>query len=140
MDQTLWQHILDVSRRMAETRELGLLLDEVMDQAIELVGAERGYVVLVTPDDSLEFPVKRGQINEDLEKFQDQVSRSVLNQVLETGHPLILSDAQHDPHFSRVESVVVLGLRSIICVPLISRAEAIGAIYVENRSIKGRFN
>jgi signal transduction histidine kinase len=34
---------------------------------------------------------------------------------------------------------VILGLRSIMCVPLISRGETIGAIYVENRSIRGRF-
>ena len=32
-----------------------------------------------------------------------------------------------------------LNLRSVMCVPLISYGKAIGAIYVENRSVRGRF-
>ena len=52
MDQDLLEHILNVSRRMAETRDLTPLLNEVVDEAVKLVGAERGYVVLVQPNGS----------------------------------------------------------------------------------------
>ncbi len=139
-NQDLLEHILDISRRMAETQELTPLLNDVMDEAIKLVGAERGYVVLVQPDGSLDFPVKRKQVGEELEEDEDQISRTVLNQVIETEQPLVLLDAQHDPRFRMAESVVILGLRSILCVPLISRGETTGAIYVENRSMRGRFS
>ena len=140
MDQDLLEHILNVSRRMAETRNLTPLLNEVMDEAIKLVGAERGYVVLVQPNGSLNFPVRRGQVGQALETSKDQVSQSILNQVIDTSQPLVLLDAQQDPRFGRAESVVFLGLRSIMCVPLISGGDTIGAIYVENRSMRGRFS
>ncbi|GAB4543477.1 MAG: hypothetical protein Kow0063_36690 [Anaerolineae bacterium] len=136
----LLEHILNVSRRMAETRSLMPLLNYVMDEAIDLAGAERGYVILVQPDGGLDMRVKRAAGGEDLACAADQVSKSILNQVVDTSQPLVLRDAMKDPRFSESESVVILGLRSIMCVPLISRGDTIGAIYVENRSIRNRFS
>jgi PAS domain S-box-containing protein len=140
----LLEHILDISRRMAETRDLDPLLNDVMDEAIRLVGAERGYVVLVppagVPGDALDFRIQRSQDGQTLERAEDQVSRSILRQVVDSGEPLVLRDAAQDPHFGAADSVVILGLRSIMCVPLVSRGDTIGAVYVENRSIRGRFS
>jgi len=134
------KHILEISRRMAETRALTPLLNYVMDEAIALVGAERGYVVLIKPDGSPDYRIKRGQDGRELDVSEDQVSKSVFKQVVETGQPLVLRDAMSNPDFSGSESVALLKLRSIMCVPLISRGEIIAAIYVENRSITGRFS
>ena len=140
MRDDLLEHILAVSRRMAETRALAPLLDYVMDEAIALVGAERGYVVLVHPNGALDLRVVRGMGGESLQSAEDQVSASILNQVVNSGEPLVLRDAMNDSRFSGSESVIMLGLRSIMCVPLVSRGDTIGAIYVENRSIRDRFS
>ena len=67
MDRDSLEHILNVIRRMAETRDLTSLLNYVMDESIKLVGAERGYVVLVQTDGTLDLRVKRGQGGEELE-------------------------------------------------------------------------
>ena len=140
MDQNLLEYILTVSRRMAETRTLMPLLKYVLDKAVELVGAERGYIVLVQPDGALDFRVQYGQTEKDTPNAQqDQISKSILNQVMTSGQPLVLKDAMSDPQFGQANSVVVLQLRSIMCVPLVTRGEILGAIYVENRAIRGRF-
>ncbi len=138
MDDDALQHILEVSRRMTEMRALVPLLNYVMDEGIKLVGAERGFVVLIQPNGELDFRIKRGLV-EELEEARDQISLSVLNQVISSGQPLILRDAVNDPNFSAARSVMMLQLRSIMCVPLISRGEIRGAIYVENRTITNRF-
>jgi len=142
MERELLEHILFVSRDLAETRELAPLLERVMDQAIDLVGAERGYIVLIPPagtgGDLLDFRVRRGQKGQSLERTE-KISRTILGEVLETGQPLVLRDAGQDPRFAQAESVILQGLLSIMCVPLISRGHTTGAIYVENRSIRGRF-
>lgn len=140
MDRDLLEHILNISRRMAETRTLTPLLNYVVDEAIELVGAERGYVVLVQPDGALEFRVQRSREGGQLADAEDQISKSILNQVIDTAQPLVLRNAMENSRFSQAESVVILQLRSIMCVPLIAQGETIGAIYVENRSIRGRFS
>ncbi len=147
MEQDLLRHILDVSRRMAETQDLDLLLSDVMDEAIRLVGAERGYLVLLqpagapagAPGGGLDFRVQWGPSDQEAADSADQISRSILRQVVESSEPLVLRDAAQDPRFGAADSVVMLGLRSVMCVPLITQGETIGAIYVENRSIRGRF-
>lgn len=139
MDSELLEHILLVSRKMAETRMLSPLLSYVVEEALKLVGAERGYVVLVKPDGTYDFKIKLDNQGNALEHAHDQVSTSVLDEVISTSEPVILRNAVNDPHFGQAESVVILQLRSILCVPLISRGETIGAIYVENRTVRNRF-
>ncbi len=140
MGQNFLQQILDISRHMTEIRVLEPLLNYVIDEAIKLVGAERGYIVLVQPDGMLGIKVKRGRGGENLEGVEeDHISKSVFDEVVNTGEPLILRDAVNDPRFGEALSVISLQLRSIMCVPFISRGETIGVLYVENRSIRNRF-
>lgn len=140
MNLELLEHILDVSRRLAETRALTPLLNHVIVEALDLVGAERGYLVLLQPDGSLDFRVARHYNGTVVEQADDQISRAVLAQTLAQRTPLILRDAMNDPHFNQSHSVNFLKLRSVMCVPLIARGNTIGAIYVENRTIRNRFS
>ena len=60
--------------------------------------------------------------------------------VAQTGQPLIVHDAQNDPHHSRqVEELTSFATESILCVPLQVRDEISGVIQVVNK-IGGRFN
>ncbi|MCP5005506.1 MAG: GAF domain-containing protein [Planctomycetes bacterium] len=140
MDQEFLTYVLNVSRKMSETRLLIPLLNYVVGEVIKLMGAERGYIVVNGSNGSISFKVKRDKNGNELQGHEDQVSRSIINEVLNSSQPLILKDAMKDPRFKQAESVIILKLRSIICVPLVSRGETIGAIYIENRSISGRFN
>ena len=140
MNLELLEHLLDVSRRLAETRALTPLLNHVIVEALDLVGAERGYLVLLQPDNSLDFRVARHYNGTVIEQADDQISRAVLEQTLAQRTPLILRDAMNDPNFNQSYSVSFLKLRSVMCVPLITRGNIIGAIYVENRTVRNRFS
>ena len=124
---------------MAESHSLAPLLSYTIDQVLTLVGAERGFIALKNEDGSLDFKVRRDNEGNDLPGATDEISYSVLEQVVQTGKAVVLSDAMHDPQFGTARSVMALRLRSIMCVPLITRNRIIGAVYVENRSIRGRF-
>ena len=140
MEPGLLEQILHISRRMAQTRSLTPLLNDVVDEAMKLVGAERGYIVLTKPDGSWDFHIQRYLPGKDIKRAEEEVSNSVLDQVVQSEQPILLRDALHDPHFGNADSVIFLGLRSIVCVPLTTRGETIGAIYVENRSVRNRFH
>ena len=135
----LLDYVLRVSRHMAESHSLAPLLAYTIDKVLTLVGAERGYIVLKREDGPIEFKIKRDNQGNDLPGATDEVSYSILEQVAQSGEPVVLSDAMQDPQFGHARSVMALRLRSIMCVPLITRNRTIGAIYVENRSIRGRF-
>jgi diguanylate cyclase (GGDEF)-like protein len=139
LETSILLRILDVSRRMAERRAFAPLLSYVIDEAMKLAGAERGYVVLLGADGTLDFRVTRDRDGNDIANAADQISTSILRKVVDSGEPLILRDAMSDPRFSSSRSVMNLHLRSILCVPLVSYGKTIGGIYLENRSIRGRF-
>lgn len=139
LDSVTFERVLKISQHMAEMRMLAPLLNYVIDETIDLVKAERGYLVLLGSDGSLNIRVRRGQEGVDAQQPEDQISSSILNLVVQTEQPLVLADAQRDPRFNTSPSVNMLKIRSVMCVPLIARGEIIGAIYVENRSRAGRF-
>jgi signal transduction histidine kinase len=134
------EHLLNLSRRMVETRALQPLLDYAMSEAIQFVGAERGHIVLLNDDGSLDFRVTQSlePVEED-ENAQDQVSMSILQEVVQTTEPLVIRNAMLDPKWRESKSVFSLKLRSVMCVPFISNGVVICAIYFENRSIDNRF-
>ncbi len=133
------EHMLALSRRMVETHALQPLLEYAMNEALQLVGADHGYIVLLNDDGTLDFRVRQGADVDELVNTQDQVSASILQSVLQTGQPQVIKSAIDDPKWRQAKSVTFLKLRSVLCVPLISEGVPIGAIYVENRSIGNRF-
>lgn len=120
--------------------ELDTVLTQAMDQVIALTGAERGYILLKKPDsDELEFRVACS-IENDPNDNNFQISRTVVNRVLETGEPLLTDNASEDAAIGNAKSVLTLALRSILCVPLKRRDNVIiGVVYVANRLRIGLF-
>lgn len=138
-NSTLLTHLLSVSQRMAEMRVLKPLLSYVVDEVLKLVGAERGYIVLLEEGGTLDFRVKRKADGTDIVPNADAISHSVLNEVIQKQKSIVVRNALLDPNFATAQSVMAMRLRSIMCTPLITRNRIIGAIYVENRSTSDRF-
>ncbi len=121
---------------------LGLdeVLNRVMDTVIRLTGAERGYIVLRDEDSGeMVFRVARNLNQETIEKGSFVVSRSVVNDVAETGQPVLTTNAQNDPRFANHESVLSYSLLSILCVPLKVQDKVTGVVYADNSVRAGLF-
>jgi sigma-B regulation protein RsbU (phosphoserine phosphatase) len=129
--------------RLSQTFNSSLDLDEVlnrvMDEVIAAVQAERGFLMLREPDGRLVFRVARGMEHETIDDPQFEVSRSVVERVAHEGQPVLTSDAQADDRFRMRASVMSLGLRSILCVPLALKDTVLGVVYVDNRLQRGLF-
>lgn len=139
MELTLLLQVLQISQRLATMRTVEPLLTCVVDEAIRLVGAERGYLILANAHGAPDFRVQRDQQGQDTHYGLDQISTTIFQKVMTTHEPLVLTDASTDTNFSVAQSVQNLRLRSLMCAPLLVQGNAIGALYVENRSLRGRF-
>jgi len=62
-----------------------------------------------------------------------------MEEVARDGEGVLTSDAQQDERFMSRQSVMSLGLRSILCAPLRVKEKVLGAIYVDNRLHAGIF-
>jgi len=110
------------------------VLNEAMDTVIALTGAERGYIMLRDDDTGeMVFSVARNMDRETLDSSGFIVSRTIVEQVIATGEPVVTTNAQDDPRFATQQSVVFYALRSILCVPLVARGVMVGVVYADNR-------
>jgi diguanylate cyclase (GGDEF)-like protein len=131
--------ILDVTRRLAEQRMIQPLIEYVGTTVFDLIAAERCLIVLFGEDGELHAPYARTRAGGIIADPHRQISNSILDRVRATLSPMLVNDALNDSDLQSARSVRLLGLRSVVCVPLISYGQAIGVIYVENRSARGKF-
>ncbi len=128
-----------LAQQFSSSLDLDEVLNRVMDEVIAAVRAERGFVMLRDANGVLSFMVARGLDQRTIEEPGFQVSRGVIERVATEGRPILSSDAQQDDRFSMRQSIVSLGLRSILCAPLIARDQITGVIYVDSRLRAGIF-
>ena len=132
--------LLSINLDISAEHTLSKLLDRIIDTVIEVVHAERGYLCLVDDRGGLRFEVARGIDKMDLKAGQPHaVSHSILQKTIRGGQALITSNAEEDERFADFASVQDFQLRSVMCAPLKMKDKTIGALYVDNRSIKGNF-
>jgi len=124
--------VLHIVREMNREFDLDRLLGLILDRAIELTQAERGFVILMREGRG-EMHLARNIDREAVSDPEQKVSSRVIAQVFETGRIVVSRDAEHDPRFEESFSVRNLKLRSIIAVPFRSRGRTIGALYLDNR-------
>lgn len=134
-------------RRLADTtalinsaQETDEVLNQVMETVIQLTQAERGYIVLKNRDTGeLEFKVARGLSAEETAIGGRIVSWTIINQVVESGEPLLTVNAGAEDSLAHSESIAGFALLSILAVPLKVRDEVIGVAYCDNRVMAGLF-
>ena len=133
-----YKKILHFSERLLGKHDLKEVLNEAMDAIIELTNANKGFLILAE-NKKLKIKVARNLEGKTIQDAMGQLSDSIVNEVLRTHKPLIVSDALHDDAFASSLSVISLKLCSVMCVPLISQNEILGLIYVGNDNVVNLF-
>ncbi|MCP4704414.1 MAG: GAF domain-containing protein [candidate division Zixibacteria bacterium] len=123
--------ILEVSLAINSSLILDDILQIVMKKAIEIISAQRGFIMLLD-DNKLKFKAAY-DINEINAMDHDiKISSSIANQVAASGQSVYISDAQSDKKYALLNEVTDLNLHSIMCVPLKIKNNIIGVIYLDN--------
>jgi len=133
------KRLIDISLHMNATLDSETLLDFVMDNVIELSGAERGFLVMLNAAGELNFMVHRGIDPAELVSGQFSPNAPVMMKVFQTKAPFLFEftdseKARLSDHYNLLEQ------RSAMCLPLLRQSELIGMIYADNRVVIGRFS
>jgi len=126
--------LLEISKAINSSLVLDDILQVVMKRSIELLQAERGFIMLLDERDNLQFRTVYNLQKESLPEDTIKISNSIANEVVQTGEPVFASDAQADDRFANQQSILDLHLRSIMCVPLKLKDRIIGVVYLDNSS------
>jgi signal transduction histidine kinase/DNA-binding response OmpR family regulator/tetratricopeptide (TPR) repeat protein len=129
--------MLDISLRLNERRD-ETLLDFLMDELVELSGAERAFLMLTDNAGRSEVVAARGVEGSALERLQKQAGE-LLETVTRARQPELRQD-MHDTAIDRSEgSGRELETRSAVALPLIAHGQIIGLLYADVRAIFGTF-
>ena len=142
--------ILDLARTLQNSFSVDDVLKSVVDTALAITGAERGFLLL-RDGDSLDIRVARNHRGATLDADELRVPRQVIHRALQHRRELLfmnfdpLGEGDTRPH----HSVADLELRSVICVPLVrirtglgdatslleASSETVGVLYMDSRVI-----
>lgn len=131
--------LYDVSRLLGSSLDLQTVLNQVMDAILQLTGAERGFLMLRDDDGGLTVKAARNLDQQTLDSTEFKYSRTIVNSVLDSGKPILTTNAAEDPRFAGQASIIGQALRSIMGTPLRARGNVIGVVYVDNKAITGLF-
>ena len=141
--------LLEGLRALGSGRVLDDVLALVLDSAIEVTSAERGFIMLAGAEGALEFKLGRSKRRQTLPGNSFATSRKIPEEVFTTGEPRIVADLLDGDLANVHMGTVALGIRNVQCVPLrlvryLDRADAaaeekrIGVLYLDSRE-KGTF-
>jgi len=136
--------ILNGLRALGSGRVLGEVLTLVMDAAIEVTKAERGFVMLANDHGELEYKVARGRGGLTLAGTSFNISAKIPRQVYSTGKPFSARDLMEDNLIAAAhDGTIAIGIRCVLCVPLrvvpfgnmgeALQERVIGVLYVDSR-------
>jgi len=123
--------LYEVSRKINSQLNFQKLLDAIMDQAVELLKAEKGLILFRNEKTGeLEIRVARA-IGKSTQQNFVAMSRSIINKVVGQGEPVFLERVPDAGEEGASKSMMQFKLKSVLCVPLRTKNKLIGAIYLD---------
>ncbi|MEM8679430.1 MAG: ATP-binding protein [Planctomycetota bacterium] len=116
---------------VSHTLDIDQLLVRIMELIFEWVEADRGCVMLVQKDTKELIPKVRRNRPGVQTGDKMSISRTILDYVLQNHEGVLTSDAREDQRFDAARSIVKLGVREAICVPMQGRYGIVGLIYID---------
>jgi signal transduction histidine kinase len=135
-----YRRLAEISRNLASTVDLNILLDRITEAAAHVSGSEAASILLYDESQgqlyfesatNLDEPLMRGLII--------PVEDSIAGWIVTNGQPIIIDDTQNDPrHFAQVGKATNVTTNSLLGVPLIAKDKVIGALEAINK-LSGKF-
>jgi adenylate cyclase len=118
------QEIYGIIIRLNQVVDFHELLDLVMEEALRVVPAQRGFLMLLKEKELVPMvihPPGHGEV---------AISSSIVRKAMENGESVLTRDARLD--FAGSESIISANIRSAICVPLLLQGSPIGLILLDS--------
>ena len=136
--------LLEALRGLGGNRVLDEVLTLVMDAAIDVTGAERGFVMLANESGVLEPKLARMRGRLSIAGGRFETSRKIPEQVFATGKQMVIADLPDVQFADDHLATIAHGIRHLLCVPLLLvryvdqpgapvEAKPIGVLYLDSR-------
>ncbi len=129
---------LEFQRQVGVETELSAVLDKTLAAAFDMLKADNGAILLKGAEGGLHIEAVRRRTDG---QNQDEVvvSATLLDRVMKSREGVLTADAIMDERFVSSRSIIAQGIRSAMAVPLITKGEVRGVIFLDTRERTGAF-
>ncbi len=134
------EHLLtlyEITRTMNSSLEFDEVLENVMDSMMQVTRAQRGFLMIVD-DRTGRLRIVVARSNEG-DPAEESYSTTIVNEVVTTHKPLLTNNAQFDDRYKVGQSIILKGLRAILCAPMLVKDRLVGVVYVDTSIRSGSF-
>lgn len=135
------EHLLtlyNITAEMNQSLDFDHALNNIIDAVMHVTRAQRGFLVLIDENTQTSSVIAaRGVDGGSL--TEDGYSTTIVNEVMRTRQSLLTNNAQFDSRYQPGQSIIIRGLRAILCAPLMVKERIIGALYVDTSMRAGTF-
>ncbi len=135
-DHNTLKELVRINQRLANQQQTQELYPTILDAAIDLTQAERGF--LITPKNKSsrkqdwEVQCARAFKKQELPGGSDLLSQTIIKRLVRAKQAIIIQDAMDAKGLAKFESVQNLKLRSIMATPIVAHGEWLGILYVDH--------
>jgi signal transduction histidine kinase len=129
------QLLNEVARNLTSTLDVSSLLDEILENAIDIIGCEAGTLFLVDEETGeLIFEVVKGPVADELQSQRLPPGTGHVGKAVESGKSAIVNEARHTLEWDRSpDQQTGFYTRDLLLAPLFTQDRVIGVIEVINR-------
>lgn len=134
--------LMDLSATVNSTLDASEIQQRAVESAATIVDAERSSLLILDPDTSdLCFEVSQGATGATVREVRLRAGQGVAGWVVDNQQGVVIDDVHADPRYidAKNENSPV-STRNMVCVPVLSRGEVIGALQAMNKRGGGRFD
>lgn len=131
--------LLDLGGELSQSLNVEQLLPKIVDQLFKVFRqADRGFMILEEDGKLIPHVIKTRRAQEETSA---RFSRKIIGRCMETGQSLLSEDASSDQRFDLSQSIADCKIRSVMCVPLLSRGngKAFGVVQLDTQDRLKKF-
>jgi Nif-specific regulatory protein len=133
------QSLLEVSTSLTSTLNLADLLEKIVDSILELTGCQRGFLMLSGEDGDLSLEIARGVGRAEWDREDLEISQTVVREVGRTLEPIFSSNVTEADQVAVSESIHMLKIHTVVCLPLVFEGDLVGVIYADSKFVSEKF-
>jgi signal transduction histidine kinase len=116
---------------VSHTLDIDQLLARIMDMIFEWVDADRGCIMLKDSETDQLIPKVRRHRRGVQSDERITISKTILDYVVDRNEGVLTSNARDDDRWDAAQSILRMGIREAICVPMQGRYDVVGVIYID---------
>jgi len=131
--------LYELSTAIYSETDMNILLDTVVDSVLDLLSAGKVLLEISNQKEAPIFSIAKDSEKKPLEDYDNEIKTSILENVYSTGNSVCLANIlELNPDEDKEE--LLDSTKSVLCVPLKSKDEVLGTIYLENRRKDSTFS